>query len=134
MVPATARRPKARLSMPSTVVDDLWHEMLLHTRDYAVFCDAAFGRFLHHEPESTMTPDQGAANRSDRLLLTLRLARRDENCDPGVLPLLFRVDQEVGLKAPYSLQRCHRAVTRTAQSTAAGVQLYTRAARLTSWL
>jgi hypothetical protein len=43
-----ARRPKARLSMPSTVVDDLWHEMLLYTRDYAVFCDAAFGRF--HPP------------------------------------------------------------------------------------
>ncbi len=96
-----ARRPSVRLSMPSTVVDDLWHEMLLHTRDYAAFCDAAFARFLHHEPESTMTPDQAAANRSDRLLLTLRLARQDENCGPDGLPLLFRVDQEVGLQAPY---------------------------------
>jgi len=96
-----ARRPSVRLSMPSVLVDDMWHEFLLHTRDYAAFCDAAFGQFLHHEPESTMTPDQAAANRSDRLLLTLRLARQDENCGPGVLPLLFRVDQEVGLEAPH---------------------------------
>ncbi|MFN2494560.1 MAG: hypothetical protein ABR608_01430 [Pseudonocardiaceae bacterium] len=96
-----ARRPSVRLSMPSVLVDDMWHEFLLHTRDYAAFCDAAFGQFLHHEPESTMTPEQAAANRSDRLLLTLRLARQDENCGPGVLPLLFRVDQEVGLEAPH---------------------------------
>jgi uncharacterized membrane protein YgcG len=90
-----ARHPQTRLSMPSLMVDDMWHELLLHTRDYAAFCDAAFGRFLHHEPESAMTPDCAAANRSDRLLETLRLARRDENCWPE-LPLLFRVDYAVG--------------------------------------
>jgi hypothetical protein len=81
-----ARRPSARLSMPSMLVDDMWHEFLLHTRDYAAFCDAAFGKFLHHEPESAMTADQAAANRSDRLLITLRLARQDEACGPDVLP------------------------------------------------
>lgn len=92
-----ARRPKARLSMPSRVVDDLWHEMLLHTRDYAAFCDAAIGRFVHHEPESAMPPKQARANQSEGLLTTLLLARADENCPPDTLPLLFRVDQEVGL-------------------------------------
>ncbi len=52
-----ARRPidRLRLSMPSTLADDMWHEFLLHIRDYAVFCDTAFGRFLHHVPESAMT-------------------------------------------------------------------------------
>ncbi|MGQ0774113.1 MAG: glycine-rich domain-containing protein [Pseudonocardiales bacterium] len=89
-----ARRPTARLSMPSMLVDDMWHEFMLHTRDYAAFCDAAFGRFLHHEPESAMTPDQAAANRSRLLLVTLRLARQDEDGSPK-LPLLFRVDHEV---------------------------------------
>lgn len=97
-----ARRPSARLSMPSTLADDMWHEFLLHTRDYAAFCDAAFGQFLHHEPESTMSPDQAAANRSDGLLITLQRARQDEHCGPHALPLLFRVDQEV------QLQGCRR--------------------------
>ena len=92
-----ARHPKTRLSMPSVVVDDMWHELLLHTRDYAAFCNAAFGRFLHHEPESAMTPDHAAANRSHRLLKTLRFAYQDENCRPE-LPLLFRVDHAVGHK------------------------------------
>lgn len=83
--------------MPSILVDDLWHEMLLHTRDYAAFCDAAFGRFLHHEPESAMAPAQALANRCERLLATLILARADEKCPPDALPLLFRVDHEAGL-------------------------------------
>ncbi|MGH3930609.1 MAG: glycine-rich domain-containing protein [Pseudonocardiaceae bacterium] len=91
------RHPTAQLSMPSALVDDLWHELLLHTRDYAAFCKAAFGRFLHHEPESAMSPGHAAANRSRQLLVTLRLAQEDENCDSDALPLLFRVDSEVGL-------------------------------------
>lgn len=89
------RRPKATLSMPSVVVDDLWHELVLHTRDYAQFCEAAFGRFLHHMPESAMDPAAAAANRSSQLAATLRLAQQDEGCRADALPLLFRVDQEL---------------------------------------
>jgi hypothetical protein len=59
-----------RLAMPSRSVDDLWHGFV-HTYDYAAFCDLVCGRFLHHQPESAMSPDQVEANRSDRLLLTL---------------------------------------------------------------
>ncbi len=81
--------------MPSVAVDDLWHEMVLHTREYAQFCDAALGRFLHHEPESAMSPAAAGANRSTVLVTTLRLAQRDEGCAEGALPLLFRVDEEV---------------------------------------
>ena len=36
------------VSMPSRVVDDLWHEHLTCTRDYAQFCRRSFGRFRHH--------------------------------------------------------------------------------------
>jgi hypothetical protein len=25
--------------MPSPLADDMWHEFLLHTRDYGAFCD-----------------------------------------------------------------------------------------------
>jgi hypothetical protein len=92
-----ARHPRAKLAMPSVVVDDLWHELVLHTRDYAAFCQAAFGHFLHHVPESAMAPPAAAENRSTRTLTTLELARQDEGCGPGQLPLLFRVDQQVAV-------------------------------------
>jgi hypothetical protein len=35
---------------PSPAVDIGWHAFLLHTRQYADFCDAIAGRFIHHEP------------------------------------------------------------------------------------
>ena len=89
--------PKAKLSMPSVVVDDMWHELVLHTREYADFCQEAFGRFLHHAPESAMSSPAAAANRSTDLLNKLRLARHDEGCGPQQLPLLFRVDQELAV-------------------------------------
>lgn len=31
-------------------VDDMWHEFILFTKDYAAFCDRYFGTFLHHLP------------------------------------------------------------------------------------
>jgi len=92
-----ARHPRAKLSMPSVAVDALWHEMVLHTRDYQEFCDQALGRFLHHVPESSMSAEAAAANRARCLQETFRLAQQDEGCAPHVLPLLFRVDREVGV-------------------------------------
>jgi hypothetical protein len=40
------------LGMPSRVVDDLWHEFILDTREYGRFCEAAFGRYFRHTPQS----------------------------------------------------------------------------------
>jgi hypothetical protein len=93
-----ARHPKAKLSMPSVVVDDMWHEFVLHTRDYAEFCDAAFGRFLHHTPESAMNAAAAAANQHGTLAATFRLAEEDEVVERPRLPLLFRVDREVAVE------------------------------------
>lgn len=98
-----ARHPKARLAMPSVIVDDLWHEFVLHTREYAEFCEAGLGRFLHHVPESAMTATGAAANRSGGLQVTFQLAQQDElarrggAAGPAALPLLFRVDQELAV-------------------------------------
>ncbi len=94
--PSNVRR-RVHLKHPSTLVDDMWHEFLLHTRDYAAFCDAAIGQFLHHEPEPRMSLDQAPANRSDGLLIILQRARQDDHCGPHALRLLFRVDQEAQL-------------------------------------
>lgn len=92
------RQPKVQLFMPSIVVDDLWHEMILDTPGYADFCVAVFGRFLHHVPESMMPSAGDAAYRTVRLGQTFRLAQEDERGRPGALPLLFRVDRELKIK------------------------------------
>lgn len=43
-----------KILMPSKMVDELWHEFILSTRDYKKFCDTVFaGTFLHHLPAGT---------------------------------------------------------------------------------
>jgi len=41
---------------PSELVDIGWHTFILHTRDYADFCDRIAGRFLHHVPTDPGDP------------------------------------------------------------------------------
>jgi hypothetical protein len=83
-----ARHPDAELAVPSTVVDDMWRELVLDSA-YAALCQSAFGR-------SVDRPDP-AANRPGALQATLRRAREDEGCAPANLPLLFRVDRDVAV-------------------------------------
>jgi hypothetical protein len=92
-----ARHPRTTLSMPSLVADHMWHELVLHTRDYAEFCEAAFGRFLHHTPEPAMNAKAATDNRSTDLARTFRLAQQDADHATGQLPLLFRLDMELGI-------------------------------------
>lgn len=35
---------------PSLPIDAAWHAFILHTRDYADYCERQFGRFIHHQP------------------------------------------------------------------------------------
>lgn len=35
---------------PTGVVDDIWHEHILHTNKYTIDCEKIFGKFLHHFP------------------------------------------------------------------------------------
>ncbi|MFF3327605.1 glycine-rich domain-containing protein [Streptomyces sp. NPDC002889] len=46
---ASAQQPGAELS-PSKLVDIGWHTWILHTVDYALFCEQVAGRFIHHVP------------------------------------------------------------------------------------
>lgn len=86
------------VSMPSQVVDDLWHELILHTRHYERFCQRAFGRFLHHSPAATL----GSRQQSNAgLRRCWWFACREENINPRKptrLPLLFAIDAK--LKIP----------------------------------
>lgn len=37
--------------VPSPAIDAIWHDFILHTRDYEAFCLQNFGRFVHHVPQ-----------------------------------------------------------------------------------
>lgn len=89
------RRP---VSMPSQVVDDLWHEFILYTREYDRFCKRAFGRFLHHTPTTVLK--KGAKASNEGLRRVWWQACKEERIDPKVvtkLPLIFTLDATLGI-------------------------------------
>ena len=45
-----------RLGMLSPEVDEVWHTFILFTREYAAFCQEAFGEFIHHVPRTSRSP------------------------------------------------------------------------------
>ena len=80
------------IAMPSQVVDDLWHEFILYTKNYQTFCQQAFGRYLHHTPTAVLGQNQ---RNNDGLRRTWRFACLEENINPlraTRLPLLFALD------------------------------------------
>ncbi|MEU8231087.1 hypothetical protein AB0C12_15945 [Actinoplanes sp. NPDC048967] len=79
-----ARHPKARLAMPSVIVDEFCREFQLHAREYADFRATALGGSA-----------VAAGNGPRELAATFRFAREDESGEAGMLPALFRVDREV---------------------------------------
>ncbi|MES2263795.1 MAG: hypothetical protein V4724_35195 [Pseudomonadota bacterium] len=85
------------VSMPSQVVDDLWHELILYTKNYQAFCQHAFGRFLHHTPAVVLSKSQ----RSDAgIRRCWRYACMEENINPRQpvrLPLLFALDSKLSI-------------------------------------
>jgi hypothetical protein len=88
---------KKFVAMPSRIVDDLWHEFILYTREYEQFCAKAFGRFMHHTPAVAMGPAAGRRI-ADGLYRAWWFACKDENIDPkqaNRLPLLFALDGEL---------------------------------------
>jgi hypothetical protein len=52
----TSATHKGRPLSPSEEVDPGWHEFILHTVDYAAFCEQVAGRFLHHVPTDPQDP------------------------------------------------------------------------------
>jgi hypothetical protein len=69
---ACARNPETPLA-PSREVDHGWHAFILHTREYADFCDRVAGRFIHHAPEEPGADRAPAAARTE---MTAEVIRR----------------------------------------------------------
>lgn len=85
------------VSMPSQAADDLWHEFILHTRNYEAFCRGAFGRFLHHTP-AVAVGSSAAAHAGLRRCWWF--ACKEDSINPRAptrLPLLFALDAKLGI-------------------------------------
>ena len=88
---------KRMVSMPSQVVDVAWHEFILFTRSYELFCKQGLSRFLHHTPAEAMSSPQIA---QDGIKRAWRLSCLREGIDPKntlVLPTLFALDTELAI-------------------------------------
>ena len=89
---------KARIGMPSKVVDIAWHHFILHTIDYHAFCKGAFGHFYNHMPSS---PIEQAEDVQMELRRTWSIACKLENVDPKQptrVPLLYRLDAQLKIE------------------------------------
>ena len=92
------------VAMPSEIVDVLWHEFLLFTREYQDFCKKGIGRFLHHTPTEVMKSPTSAQEGIKR---AWRLACAKEGINPkypSKLPLLFAIDKSLNIKGGFSYQ------------------------------
>lgn len=85
------------VAMPSQIVDDAWHEFILFSREYSLFCKKALGRFLHHIPAEAMLTPTAAQEGIKR---AWKLSCVKENIDakkPEQLPLLFAIDSQLAI-------------------------------------
>ena len=82
--------------MPSIVIDNLWHEFLLYSKEYHSFCDNAFGYFFHHSPNDTKLFDVDVAR-----FLAWEKSCELEELSPSKtskLPLIFEIDKLLKIK------------------------------------
>jgi hypothetical protein len=110
------------IGMPSRVVDDLWHEFILDTREYSAFCEQAFGAYFHHIPAAKMAP---GISRDSGMRRTWRHACLEENINPKHptrLPLLFAIDQKLAIADGniYNLEKPTQASTSSCGSGCGG--------------
>jgi len=43
-------REFATIDHPIVIIDEMWHQFILTTRDYTDFCNRYFGKYIHHGP------------------------------------------------------------------------------------
>lgn len=96
---------KRSVSMTSVIVDDLWHELILDTKNYMKICEY-YGGYIHHTPESVQFEvDFSEKAVGNALLETYELAKAESKGNKDDLPLLFAVDSLMGLKGGYIFNR-----------------------------
>jgi hypothetical protein len=98
---APAIRDNQVIGMPSHAVDEAWHGLILCTARYAAFCEAAYGRFLHHHPEGGAPADVATDSPDEQLRRTViawsMVAKPGEQC------VLWNLDERVGVDRPWGV-------------------------------
>ena len=89
---------KKTVAMPSKLVDECWHIFICDTRKYAQFCEAVFGRFLHHEPPNGIELQKMPADARNQLQMLANArayqgAVRHGAHDSLAVPALFSMDE-----------------------------------------
>jgi len=96
---AAALRDGEVIGMPSHAVDEAWHGFILCTARYATFCDAAYGRFLHHHPEGSGSGGGGSMEEQlARTVVAWTLVS-----EPGEACVLWDLDTRVGVESPWGI-------------------------------
>lgn len=117
---ACMRHRKQFVAMPSQVVDDLWHEFILHTQAYQRWCDDALGYFLHHTPAEALGTK---ARHNDGLRRAWYWACKEESINPKTpsrLPLLFALDAKLNIPGGFHYQPNSRLTAIATTAPAAG--------------
>jgi hypothetical protein len=79
------------VAMPSKLVDSAWHNFILSTQRYRVFCEEAFGWYLHHLPET-----DGQFDDPHELGRAVKGAKLLEDSSTAI-PSIFTLDAQSGL-------------------------------------
>ena len=109
-----AWRGRTQLGMPSRVVDDAWHEFILDSVSYIQFCEAAFGDYLHHNPDETMSTPM-----SDALAHTVRAWDRSQAGRQGE-SVLWDLDEKLQISDPLGMGEQDLGAARAAVGAAGG--------------
>ena len=80
------------VAMPSQAVDVAWHEFILFTRGYRLFCSRYLGRFLHHTPAENMGSAGVARQGLQRAWFHACALEGIDPKQPARLPRLFAID------------------------------------------
>lgn len=82
-------------------MDPGWHTFILHTQEYAAFCDLVAGRFIHHVPtDDADTAAHGTTAKAvvERTVAEMRRAG-------------YEVDHELWKPAAVACSQCHQGCT-----------------------
>lgn len=93
---------KTSVAMVSELVDDLWHEFILHTKEYHKFCDTVFGKYIHHHPnEGHVVYDWSDKDVPQSMLNLYKLAKNSPlNIVKGT-PIIFTIDEKCRIENGY---------------------------------
>jgi len=100
---APAIRDGQLIGMPSRAVDEAWHGFILCTARYSAFCDAAYGRFLHHHPEGGAPAGSAALADSASEQLRRTVVAWSLVAAPGEQCVLWDLDSKIGVDEPWGI-------------------------------